>query len=55
VSVTFPSAAVKAYRSTVQQAVAVAILARMDLKSSSTYAVNRVAAGNETNLEGFIA
>jgi len=55
VSVTFPSAAVKEYRNTVRLAVAVAILARMDLKPSSTYAVNRVASGNETNLEDFIS
>jgi hypothetical protein len=55
VSVTFPSAAVKEYRGVVRLAVAVAILARMDLKSSDRYAVNRVASGNETNLEDFIS
>jgi len=55
VSVTFPSAAVKEYRGVVRLAVAVAILARMDLKASTDYAVNRVASGNETNLEDFIS
>ena len=55
VSVTFPSAAVKEYRGVVRLAVAVAILARMDLKSSDRYAVNRVASGNETKLEDFIS
>lgn len=55
VSVTFPSAAVKEYRGVVRLAIAVAILARMDLKSSDRYAVNRVASGNETNLEDFIS
>jgi hypothetical protein len=55
VAATFPSAAVLNYRNTVQAAITVAILARMDLKPSASYAQNRVSSPYATGLEGFIS
>ena len=57
VSVTLPSANVLNYRRVLQAAVIVAILGRLDLKAApnDTFALNRVAPGQDTGSEEFIS